>query len=126
MKIFEANISLQVCEFLKDFFNNTSSFEIANQKILDFFGINDFFENYNDFKELKKSVSIVSINSVAEPDRAEYGDFQTNKDLANKLAKSLSKNNILPEIIIEPTCGKGNFIIASLSNFKTVKKVFGI
>lgn len=126
MKIFEANISLQVCEFLKDFFNNTSSFEIANQKILDFFGINDFFENNNDFKELKKSVSIVSINSVAEPDRAEYGDFQTNKDLANKLAKSLSKNNILPEIIIEPTCGKGNFIIASLSNFKTVKKVFGI
>jgi len=126
MKIFEANISLQVCEFLKDFFNNTSSFEIANQKILDFFGINDFFENDNDFKELKKSVSIVSINSVAEPDRAEYGDFQTNKDLANKLAKRLSKNNILPEIIIEPTCGKGNFIIASLSNFKTVKKVFGI
>ena len=126
MKIFEANISLQVCEFLKDFFNNTSSFEIANQKILDFFGINDFFENDNDFKALKKSVSIVSINSVAEPDRAEYGDFQTNKDLANKLAKSLSKNNILPEIIIEPTCGKGNFIIASLSNFKTVKKVFGI
>jgi len=126
MKIFEANISLQVCEFLKDFFNNTSSFEIANQKILDFFGINDFFENDNDFKELKKSVSIVSINSVAEPDRAEYGDFQTNKDLANKLAKSLSKNNILPEIIIEPTCRKGNFIIASLSNFKTVKKVFGI
>ena len=93
---------------------------------MDFFGINDFFENDNDFKELKKSVSIVSINSVAEPDRAEYGDFQTNKDLANKLAKSLSKNNILPEIIIEPTCGKGNFIIASLSNFKTVKKVFGI
>ena len=126
MKIFEANISLQVCEFLKDFFNNTSSFEIANQKILDFFGINDFFENDNDFKALKKSVSIVSINSVAEPDRAEYGDFQTNKDLANKLAKRLSKNNILPEIIIEPTCGKGNFIIASLSNFKTVKKVFGI
>ena len=53
MKIFEANISLQVCEFLKDFFNNTSSFENANQKILDFFGINDFFENDNDFKELK-------------------------------------------------------------------------
>ena len=126
MKIFEANISLQVCEFLKDFFINISSFEIANQKILDFFGINDFFENDNDFKALKKSVSIVSINSVAEPDRAEYGDFQTNKDLANKLAKRLSKNNILPEIIIEPTCGKGNFIIASLSNFKTVKKVFGI
>jgi hypothetical protein len=126
MRIFEANISLQVCTFLKDFLNNTSSFENANQKMFDAFGINTFFENDDDFQALKESVSIVVISSVEEPDRAEYGDFQTNKDLANKVAKHLAKREISPEIIIEPTCGKGNFIIASLSNFNTVKKVFGI
>jgi len=126
MRIFEANISLQVCTFLKDFLNNTSSFENANQKIFNAFGINIFFENNDDFQGLKESVSIVAISSVEEPDRAEYGDFQTNKDLANKVAKHLAKRNISPEIVIEPTCGKGNFIIASLSNFKAVKKVFGI
>jgi len=126
MKIFEANISLQVCTFLKDFLNKTSSFENANQKMFDAFGIKTFFENDNDFQGLKKSVSIVAISSVEEPDRAEYGDFQTNKDLANKVARYLAKRNISPEIVIEPTCGKGNFIIASLSNFKTIKKVLGI
>jgi len=126
MRIFEANISLQVCTFLKDFLNNTSSFESANQKMFDAFGINIFFENDDDFQELKESVSIVAISSVEEPDRAEYGDFQTNKDLANKVAKRLAKRNISPEIVIEPTCGKGNFIIASLSNFNAVKNVFGI
>ena len=126
MKIFEANISLQVCTFLKDFLKNTSSFENANQKMFDAFGINIFFENDDDFQALKESVSIVAISSVEEPERAEYGDFQTNKDLANKVAKHLAKRDISPEIIIEPTCGKGNFIIASLSNFKAIKKVFGV
>jgi len=126
MRIFEANISLQVCSFLKDFLNKTSSFENANQKMFDAFGIKTFFENENDFQGLKESVSVVAISSIEEPDRAEYGDFQTNKDLANKVAKHLAKRNISPEIVIEPTCGKGNFIIASLSNFKAVKQVFGI
>ena len=126
MRIFEANISLQVCTFLKEFLNNTSSFENANQIVSDAFGINTFFENDIEFQGLKESVTFVAISSVEEPDRAEYGDFQTNKDLANNVAQHLAKRNISPEIIIEPTCGKGNFIIASLSNFKSVKKVIGI
>lgn len=126
MRIFEANISLQVCSFLKDFLNDISSFKNANQKVFDAFGINTFFENEDDFQRLIESVSTVAISLVEEPDRAEYGDFQTNKDLANKIAKHLAIKGISPEIVIEPTCGKGNFIIASLSNFKAVKKVFGI
>jgi hypothetical protein len=93
--------------------------------MFDAFGIKHFFDNA-DFNILIKSLSLSDVNLVEEPDRAEYGDFQTNKDLANKVAKHLAKRNISPEIIIEPTCGKGNFIIASLSNFKAVKKVFGI
>lgn len=63
---------------------------------------------------------------AAEPDRAEDGDFQTNSGLADKVVKQLVSNNISPEIVIEPTCGKGNFIIVSLSNFLSIKKVFGI
>lgn len=126
MKIFEANISLQVCTFLKDFLYKTESFENANQKMFEAFGITTFFDYDDDFQNLKELVSSVAHSSVEEPDRAEYGDFQTNKDLAFKVAKRLSDKNISPEIVIEPTCGKGNFIIASLSCFKSIKKVFGI
>lgn len=126
MKIFEADISLQACALLKDFLNSVSSFENANKKMLDTFGINSFFENNDEFEALKESVSTITINLVEEPDRAEYGDFQTNTELANKVAEHLANRNISPEIVIEPTCGKGNFIIAALSNFKTIKKVVGI
>jgi len=126
MKIFEANISLQVCTFLNNFFKNTLSFENANKKMLDAFGIKHFFENIDDFQELKESVSLVTMSLEEEVDRAEYGDFQTNKELAFEIVKQLFHNNILPEIVIEPTCGKGNFIIASLSYFNSIKKLFGI
>jgi hypothetical protein len=126
MRIFEANISSQVCAFLNDFLNKTFSFEDANQKMFEAFSINTFFTNNNDFQKLKETTSIIAISTVEEPNRTEYGDFQTNINLANKVVKHLSKQNISPEVIIEPTCGKGNFIIASLSNFKAVKQIFGI
>jgi len=126
MKLFEANISLQAFAFLSECLKNISSFEIANQKISDTCGTKHFFDNNNDFQTLLQTIDSSNINILEEPDRAEYGDFQTNSDLANKIALHFSLRNIMPGIIIEPTCGKGNFIIASLSNFKTIKKIFAI
>ena len=76
--------------------------------------------------ETLKETLAVTHNIVEEPDRAEYGDFQTNSDLANKVTLHLSSKKISPKIVIEPTCGKGNFIIASLQNFKNIKNVFGV
>ena len=110
MHIFEANITHQVSDYLSDNLKNITSFEVANQKILDAFGILQFFDNNDELETLKETIS-VSNNRIEEPDRAEYGDFQTNEDLANKVTLHLVSKNISPEIVIEPTCGKGNFII---------------
>jgi len=125
MKVFEANITHQVLDFLNDNLKMIASFEIANQKMLDSFGIKHFFENNEEFETLKEVLSETQ-NIVEEPDRSEYGDFQTNFDLTNKVTEHLVSNNISPEIVIEPTCGKGNFIIASLRNFKNIKNIFGV
>jgi hypothetical protein len=125
MKIFEANISNQTLDYLKDNLSQITSFEIANQKLLDDFGIKYFFENEEEFMSLKQ-VIFESQTIVDEPDRAEYGDFQTNQNLADKVVKYLSAKNISPKIIIEPTCGKGNFIVASLQNFKQIKHIIGV
>lgn len=125
MKVFEANISYKVSDFLNQNLRNASSFEIANKKMFDAFGIKHFFENDEDFKTLKEIISD-NCNILEEPDRTEYGDFQTNEDLANKVTLHLVSKNISPEIIVEPTCGKGNFIIASLKNFQTIQNIFGI
>lgn len=124
-KVFEANITHQVSDFLNDNLKKITSFENANQKMYDAFGIIHFFDNDEELETLKEALSITN-NIIEDPDRAEYGDFQTNADLANKVTSHLATKNISPEVVIEPTCGKGNFIIASLRNFKNVKNIFGV
>src|SRR5690554_1857362 len=125
MKVFEANITHQVSDYLRDNLKNVMSFEKANQEMHDAFGIIHFFDNNEELEVIKKVLS-KNLYVIEEPDRAEYGDFQTNSDLANKVTLHLASKNISPEIVIEPTCGKGNFIIASLRNFKNIKNVFGV
>lgn len=123
--VFEANITYQVSEYLKSFLKNITSFETANQKMNDDFGIIHFFNSNDELEILKETISNSS-NIVSEPDRAEYGDFQTNEDLAQKVTLFLGSKAVNPKIVIEPTCGKGNFIIASLSTFSNIEYVFGI
>lgn len=125
MKIFEAKITPEVSDFLNEHLKSQTSFEEANQNLYETFGIRNFFDNNEDLEVLQENIS-KSYNVLDDPDRVEYGDFQTNSDLANKVTQYLVSKNISPEIIIEPTCGKGNFIIASLQNFKNIKSIFGI
>ena len=45
----------------------------------------------------------------------QFGDFQTNDQLANKIVSKLKNICVSPKTIIEPTCGQGNFIYAALT-----------
>lgn len=125
MKLLEANISLLVADFFSNNLSGVSVVESANKLLQFTTGIKSFFSDESELLELKEKLSI-SLSFVNEPDRAEYGDFQTNKLLANKIANRLHEHGINPEIIIEPTCGKGNFIVASLNNFSGIKQIIGI
>lgn len=57
----------------------------------------------------------------------EFGDYQTPLDFAllvcNYIKECLEIN---PSVIVEPTCGVGNFVNASLNTFSSIKKVYGI
>lgn len=125
MRVFEANITLLVSNFLNESLKEIVSIEKANQKMFEVFSIKHFFDNEEDLKTLKETISETK-NIVEEPNRAEYGDFQTNEDLANKVTLNLVSKNSSPKVIIEPTCGKGNFIIASLKNFNDISSIFGV
>ena len=125
MRVFEANITLLVSNFLNESLREIVTIDKANQKMYDEFGILHFFDNEDDLKTLKETIS-ESRNKLEEPNRAEYGDFQTNEDLANKVTLNLISKNISPKVVIEPTCGKGNFIIASLKKFDSISSIFGI
>ena len=125
MRVFEANITLLVSNFLNESLKEIVSIEKANQKMYDAFGIIHFFDNADDLQTLKEVIS-ENKSILGEPNRAEYGDFQTNEDLASKVTLHLVSKNILPKVVIEPTCGKGNFIIASLKHFKSITTIFGV
>lgn len=52
-------------------------------------------------------------------DKWQFGDFQTPISLAKKVVDVLKRNHgILPDHVIEPTCGKGTFVIAAADGFK--------
>lgn len=58
-------------------------------------------------------------------ERWQYGDFQTPLGLARKVVEVLKRNHSLsPDFVIEPTCGKGAFVLASYEGFRNAA-IFG-
>lgn len=114
---FETHISDLIFEFFQRNQKSLLDFTRVNSIIKEVSGINDFFTTQEQADELlgktKEHNSIVS-----EPDRREYGDYQTNQFLAQKVVDyALSKSNDF-EFVLEPTCGKGNFLLATIKKFK--------
>jgi len=101
-----------------------TSFKMANAILNDKTGIVDFFEKDDDFVQFQQTLKI-NQNIVAES-RVEYGDFQTNKQLAESVCKYLYNKNINPKILLEPTCGKGTFILSAIKMFDSLQQIFGI
>ncbi len=60
-----------------------------------------------------------------QSDQKEFGDFQTPDTLAMTICKRLALEGVVPDIIIEPTCGKGSFIWASLRTFPSAQRILG-
>lgn len=89
MQIFEANITHSVLDYLKSNLKENVCLKEANNLLFNSFGILDFFETEEELKNLIHAIS-ESQNNVSEPDRTEYGDFQTNLNLANNVAEILS------------------------------------
>lgn len=58
--------------------------------------------------------------------KVDYGDWQTSYEFAKSVCYYLKSEGIAPDIIVEPTCGTGNFISAAIDVFDTVKEVYGI
>ena len=86
-------------------------------------GITEFFRTMQEFEAFKKFVSDAHRNSNESQD---MGDFQTPLPLTNKICAFLVKKGLNPDVIIEPTCGQGNFIVSALKNFPGLKYIYCI
>jgi len=56
--------------------------------------------------------------------KMEYGDFQTPHGLADTVAVFLRDSGILPDVIVEPTCGQGSFAVAANGVFRKARQIF--
>lgn len=57
--------------------------------------------------------------------KIEFGDFQTPLSLAKTVCTRLKNIGLNPNVIVEPTCGVGSFILSSLETFEKSKSVVG-
>src|SRR5947209_3695721 len=125
MKILNAVISESVALFLGELLNTSSTLKDANDQLTALTGIIDFFSNEADWQVAMQEV-VETKSEVNEHNAVEYGDFQTNESLAMRVCKALATDGYCPTIVIEPTCGQGNFVLAALRQFSTVRTIYGI
>lgn len=112
-----------------DFFGNVlytiNDFQKANKKVYSVCGIKEFFPTNDDFIKVKERINS-NQNLVKEDSRIEYGDFQTPESLAELTIKRVLENNKLPNVILEPTCGKGVFVLAALKQINNFARYYCI
>jgi hypothetical protein len=115
----------QNIDFLWGRLKNYKNYFDANNVLKELSGINNFFEDQFSYLDFHGTIE-KDLSYVADSERREYGDFQTPDELTDQICSLLEKNNVDPNCIIEPTFGKGSFILSSLRYFKSVRYVLGI
>lgn len=112
-------------QFFKKNIEKLKNYNDANKLMKSVSGINNFFTSELETRELVRKIEQIG-TYVSEPHRREYGDYQTNDDLANKVAEYACSKMKGIEFVLEPTCGEGSFILAIIKNVNTLKKVVGV
>ncbi len=57
--------------------------------------------------------------------RIEFGDFQTPDGLARDVCLRLKALGIAPDVVVEPTCGVGAFLLAAADGFAGAREILG-
>jgi hypothetical protein len=65
------------------------------------------------------------MNSLQKKIRIEFGDFQTPDQLALDICTRLNALDIQPDVVIEPTCGVGAFVVAAAQSFPQAQQILG-
>ena len=57
--------------------------------------------------------------------KIEFGDFQTPVAFAEEITAFLGVTGISPDVVVEPTCGRGGFVKAAQTVFRQAREIYG-
>ncbi len=97
----------------------------GNEVVASLAGIAGFFAREVDWRVFHQAIT-ANVPEFLRDVPPEYGDFQTPPSLAKVVCQRLFELGYRPKVLIEPTCGRGNFILAALEVFPSIHTVFGL
>lgn len=100
------------------------SYREANSTIHKICGIVDFFSSEEDKENFIHSNECVQ--ECVQDDKVAYGDWQTPQALALEVCQRHLACFGMPDIVIEPTCGIGAFVLAALEVFENANEIYAI
>lgn len=96
----------------------------ANYIIRNISGIVDYFASQ---EELAAFISACERDSQTLcEDRVSYGDWQTPASLADKVCENHISKFGEPDVVIEPTCGRGAFVFSALEKFCNLSEIHAL
>lgn len=118
-------LSENINQFLSKIEVKHIAFAQLNELLFETSGVINFFNDSVEFEDFKEYLSNqnVKIDSIS---RTEFGDFQTNSNLSDRVVKRISSQVHNPTILFEPTFGEGNLLLAGLREFNSLEKVIGV
>jgi hypothetical protein len=125
MEMNEISISSRIYSFFEENIYLEQNYQNANEKIYSVCGIKDFFPSDEDFLKVRNKLKS-NQNLVKDDSRIGYGDFQTSETLADLVISRILENKLTPTVVLEPTCGRGNFILSVLKQTTTYMKFYCI
>lgn len=82
---------------------------------------------FNKKTEIKEFLQFVGDEYLSPNIKKDLGDFQTPSPLTDLICSLLSsKFHYQPNVIIEPTCGNGTFILSALQHFPMIEYIYAI
>lgn len=96
----------------------------SNRMMEEICGIVDFFYSEEDKNEFIREG--LSVDSRSFNDKVAYGDWQTPGPLSEEICKRHLEKYGSPDIVVEPTCGMGSFVLAALSVFPDVAEIHAV
>src|ERR1043166_3775362 len=110
---------------LRKALGRSASRKRANEVVGSLTGIAGFFVSDADWQAFREAIATTA-PEVLKDTTQEYGDFQTPLSLARIVCQKLFELGYRPKVLIEPTCGRGNFIVAALETFPSIHKIIGL